>query len=79
MGLLQVFRKLFDAGAHHGTFEIKKATFSGEDGGNWRLTLQQIDDDGNPISFENETTTKMTKPDPITPDPKPTVGGSGRA
>lgn len=79
MGVLQVFRRMFDAGAHQGTFEVKKATFGDVDGGNWRLTIQQIDDDGNPITADDEVVTKMTKPDPITKDPTPNVDGSGHA
>lgn len=79
MGMLQVFRRMFDAKAHHGTFVIKRATFAGVDGGNWQAILQQIDDDGNPISVEEETTSISTTMDPINPEPKATVEGSGRA
>lgn len=79
MGVLQVFKKIFDAGAHHGTFEVKKATFGGVDGGNWRLTVEQIDDNGVPIQHDQTTVTSMTKVDPISPDHKPTVDGAGNA
>lgn len=79
MGILQVFRKMFDANAHHGTFDVTNATFGGVDGGSWRLTIEQIDGEGVPIRHEKTTTSSMTKPDPISPDPKPTVDGAGRA
>ena len=77
MGILQVLKRVRDAGAHHGTFVVNKATFGGEDGGNWRLTIEQIDDNGVPITFEDTEVTTMSKLDPISPDHKPTVDGSG--
>ena len=79
MGILQVLRRMYDADAHHGTFEISNATFSGEDGGSWRLTLQKLDENGDPVVVDKEQTTSMTKPNPISADPKVNVGGSGTA
>lgn len=79
MGVLQLLRRMFDADAHHGTFELTNTTFGGKDGGSWRVTVEKLDENGDPISLENEQTTTMTKPNPITPDVKATVSGTGRA